>query len=223
MTTSSDRLSASLDQVWHFFAAGGWYMLPIVLCSLAAATVVIFKALELTARHVMPRPLCSVLEQAATAGLPALRQALRAHPSVLSHICNQALRSTHRSQADAERATEAYAREEISRLERGIPTLEVLFTIAPMVGLIGTVSGLVTIFRTFGARAAGPDQAALISQGISEALNTTIAGLAVAVPCYFFQSYFSRRLETMALRMSTLTLGLIHAAYAHAPGETDAP
>jgi biopolymer transport protein ExbB len=89
----------------------------------------------------------------------------------------------------------------------------VIFTIAPLLGLIGTVTGLVTIFGSFGTKAPGPEQAQMIAKGISEALNTTIAGLAVAVPAYIFQSFFSRKLEGLALRMSTLTTGLISAAY----------
>ena len=215
--TTPGSFQESLEKVWHFFAVGGWYMLPIVLCSFAAMTLIIFKFLDLRKSAVVPGELCRTLgkvEEMISAGkLAELNRSIRSHDSVLSRICQHALLSTHSSKESAERSTEALAREEVSHLERGIPALEVIFTVAPMVGLIGTVSGLVTIFGTFGSRAAGPDQAALISKGISEALNTTIAGLAVAVPCYIFQSYFARKLETMALRMGTLTTGLISAAY----------
>ena len=192
-------------------------MLPIVLCSMVGVTLVIFKFLDLRSSVVAPPELCATLtrvEELVEAGkLAELNRSIHRNESVLSRICEHALLTTHTSKESAERSTEGMAREEISRLERGIPGLEVIFTIAPMVGLIGTVGGLVSIFGTFGARAAGPDQAALISKGISEALNTTIAGLAVAVPCYIFQSYFSRRLETLALRMANLANGLISAVY----------
>jgi biopolymer transport protein ExbB len=180
-------------------------------------TLIIFKFLDLRTGNIIPQNLCrslqSAQDMASTGQLTELQRALRTNKSVLSRICQHALLSTHGDKASAERSTEAMAREEVSHLERGIPALEVIFTIAPMVGLIGTVGGLVSIFGSFGSRSGGPEQAALISKGISEALNTTIAGLAVAVPCYIFQSYFSRRLEKQALRMGTLTTGLISAIY----------
>ncbi len=221
---SPDSFQASLQKVWHFFETGGWSMVPIVLCSFAAVTLVIFKFLDLRTANVAPKELCRTLgrveDMIAAGKLQELNRSIRTQDSVLSRICQHALLGTHRSKESAERSTESMAREEVSRLERGIPALEVIFTIAPMVGLIGTVGGLVSIFGSFGARGAGPDQAALISKGISEALNTTIAGLAVAVPCYIFQSFFSRKLEALALRMGTLTNALISAVY---QTETDAP
>lgn len=207
----------SLDRVWHFFETGGWFMLPVVLCSFVAVMLTSMKFFDLRVSAVVPEPLAEKLahvEELAAAGkLSDVTRSLRDNESTLARIARHALLPTHGSREEAEKSTEAVGREELSRLERGIPGLEVIFTIAPMLGLIGTVSGMVRIFGTIGARAAGPEQAQLISRGISEALNTTIAGLAVAVPCYIFQSYFTRRLERLALRTGTLTTGLIHAAY----------
>lgn len=206
-----------LQTVWNFFYTGGWFMLPIVICSFAALTIVVFKFIHLRREAILPRKLAAVLEEVEdyiSAGrLVEINRALRTQDSPCARICRHALLSSHASKEDAERSTEVMAREEISRLETGIPALEVIFTIAPLLGLIGTVSGLVRIFGAFGGQGVGPDQAQFISMGISEALNATIAGLVVAVPCYFFQSFFLRKLEALALRMSTLTTGLIHAAY----------
>ena len=207
----------SLDRVWHFFETGGWFMLPVVLCSFVAVTLTIMKFYDLRVSAVVPEPLAEKLahvEELAAAGkLSDVTRSLRENESSLARIARHALLPTHGSREEAEKSTEAVGREELSRLERGIPGLEVIFTIAPLLGLIGTASGMVRIFGSFGERTPGPEQARLISLGISEALNTTIAGLAVAVPCYIFQSYFARRLEGLSLRMGTLTTGLIHAAY----------
>lgn len=211
------QLHDGMQAVWHFFETGGWYMVPILICSLVAVMVVFMKFIDLRRSFIAPveldRKLSEVEDLVATGRLEEISQSLRRHDSVLARISRHALLPTHGSKEEAEKSTETLAREEISRLERGIPLLEVIFTIAPLLGLIGTVSGMVHIFGSFGAKAAGPEQAMLISRGISEALNTTIAGLVVAVPCYIFQSYFSRKLEGLALRMATLTTGLIQAAY----------
>ncbi len=225
LAESSGSFSGSLQAVWHFFRAGGWFMAPILICSLGAAGLVIFKFLELQRKLVIPPQLERSLENvdalAAAGRLGDLERQLRGDESVLGRICRTALFGRHPSREEATAVTESLAREEVSRLERGIPALEVIFTVAPLLGLIGTVGGLVGIFGTFGSRAQTTEQSALIAQGISEALNTTIMGLAVAVPTYFFQSFFSRRVESLALRMGTLTTCLINAACRNRNSGTD--
>ncbi|MBP7948407.1 MAG: MotA/TolQ/ExbB proton channel family protein [Verrucomicrobiales bacterium] len=206
-----------LHSVWHFFTSGGWFMAPIIACMFTAAVLVIFKFLDLRREATAPKALQRLLERAETlaaAGrLAEVERFARDSETPLARICRQAILVDHDSKDAAARSTEALAREEISRLERGIPALEVIFTIAPLLGLIGTVSGLVVIFGSFGAKASVADQSRFISAGISEALNCTIAGLLVAVPAYIFQSHFARRIEALALRMNTLATGLLNAAY----------
>lgn len=217
LAESAGSFSESVKSVWHFFSSGGWFMAPIAACSLAAAALVILKFLELKREQIVPAALERTLENAGALGeagrLSELERQLRGDESVLGRICRAVLFGRHPTRHDAERVAESLAREEVSKMERGVPALEVIFTVAPLLGLIGTVGGLVSIFSTFGSRAQTTEQSALIAQGISEALNTTIMGLAVAVPTYFFQSFFARRVEKLALRMGTLITGLLNAAY----------
>lgn len=215
-------LQRTLSALWNFFYVGGWFMLPIIICSFIALIAVILKWIELRRANVISPELERSLESLTVATLPFATERIRTDESTLGEICRQAILVEHDSREDAERSTESLAREKVFRLERGIPALEMVFTIAPLLGLIGTVSGLVTIFGTFGTKATGPQQAAFIAKGISEALNCTIAGLAVAVPSYMFSSHFARKLETLSLRMGTLTTNLINAAYRILP-ESVAP
>ena len=100
---------------------------------------------------------------------------------------------------------EATAREEVVKMQFGMPMLEVVITIAPLLGLLGTVSGLVTVFGLVGSSSAmeNPDPAKMAA-GIGEALYTTIGGLVVAVPVVIAHSYFNKRIERMAARMEVL-------------------
>src|SRR4029450_5934953 len=107
-----------------------------------------------------------------------LQQALLHDRSVLGAITRAGLLSNHPDLSAAARAAEACGREEVAEMERGISIMEVIFTIAPMLGLIGTVSGLVRIFGNFGDGAHDAAAAEQIAGGIAEAMNTTIAGLA---------------------------------------------
>jgi biopolymer transport protein ExbB len=93
------------------------------------------------------------------------------------------------------------ARRELVRLERGLIVLEVVTGIAPLIGLIGTVSGLVHVFSGLGVSGASDTKG--VALGISEALNCTIFGLSIAVPALIGFSYFSKKVEVMSVEMES--------------------
>ena len=95
----------------------------------------------------------------------------------------------------------AYARLEVSRMERGMFLLEVVIGAAPLLGLLGTVTGLTQVFGGFSAATGLPEPAAFI-QGIALALNTTIIGLAVAIPALAAHAFLTRRVDALAARLS---------------------
>ncbi len=215
----SHTLPVMLLSVLDTDIPGGWSILPILLCSLVAVGIIIYKALDLRWTEIIPQRLESALEQVAmapptrTAELEQLQQLLRKDQSVLGRLCRHALRPEHASRDEAARATESLAREEVLTLENWVPSLEVIFTIAPMIGLMGTANGMMVIFQNFGGRGQSVEQAQLIARGISEALICTLAGLGVAVVAYIFSSYFTRKVERLANRMASLVNGLVSVAF----------
>lgn len=218
----SDNFNSSLASLIEFFRTGGWFIAPIVICWFISLTVIIWKALDLRRRLIIPPDLAAELENVAAhldAGrFPALQSTIQKDPSPLALICRAAIAPQHQNIDSATRAAETTAREEISRLERGIPVLEIIFTIAPMLGLIGTVSGLVKIFSSLGTgNGQTAEQAQAIALGIAEAMNTTIAGLVVAVPALIAQVLYSRHLERLALRLSTLVTNFLETCWSHVP------
>ena len=98
------------------------------------------------------------------------------------------------------------------KLENGMGVLEVVITISPLLGLLGTVSGLVSVFATLGDAGDSADPT-LIAAGIAVALNTTVAGLIVAVIMVMLHSYFTRRLERIAARIEVIAAHLLHEFY----------
>ena len=207
----------SLAKVWNFFVTGGWFMLPLIVCSVILLAVIVWKMLDLRMDRIVPDDLAARLHEAgaltAAGKFGTLQQALLHDRSVLGVIARTALLSNHPDQAAAARAAESCGREEVAGMERGISAMEIIFTIAPMLGLIGTVSGLVRIFSSFGDGAKDATAAREIAAGIAEAMNTTIAGLAVAVPALIAQVCFSRKVERCALRMSTLVNNTLDAVW----------
>lgn len=194
-----------IDQAWNFFAVGGFFMVLLGLTSLVAVTVILFKFLSLRRDHVLPPRLERVIDRLGdrTAGndsMAVLTTEARAGRCSLGRLGAVALRHAGEDREQMTRAVEASAREEILRLQLGLPMLEVVITVAPMLGLLGTASGLVVVFDDFGVSS----DPASITRGIARALNTTIVGLAIALPCVVAHSYFDRRIERFIARLEVL-------------------
>ncbi|NWK54217.1 MotA/TolQ/ExbB proton channel family protein [Verrucomicrobiaceae bacterium N1E253] len=200
--------------VWGFFSQGGWFMIPILLCSIIAVAVIVFKLMTVSKALVMPDKLVSEVEQIESyleAGhLNHLDQIFSAGDTALARLCDVALHNAGRREGKVQEAVQSAAREEIVKMHAGMSALEVVITIAPLLGLLGTASGLVVVFAHVGQSA---DHAS-VGQGISIALNTTVAGLAVAVPTVIAHSHFNRKIETMAARLEVI-MGKVISAFHH--------
>ncbi len=189
-------------------------MLLIILCSVLALMVIVYKLLTLTKASVVPGRLAGEVELVGTHHesdqLERLRSEFREGGSSLARLCDVAMRNEDRPLREAKEAVQASAREEIVRMNAGLPILDVVITVAPLLGLLGTASGLVVIFGNTEDLTSGANNAK-IGAGIARALGTTIAGMVVAVPSVVAHSYFTRKIETMAARLEVLLGEIIGA------------
>lgn len=203
------------NQVREFLINGGPFMAAIILCSIVALAVTVMKLMTLRKDRIIPDKMVSEVERfdeyLENDNLAELEGEFRAGNHVLSRLCMVAIRNAGRSQIEVQEAVQSSAREEIVKLNGGLPVLEVVITIAPLLGLLGTASGLTIVFREFGADA----DYSQLSKGIAVALSTTIAGLAVAVPSVIAHSYFSRQIETMAARLEVVLSKVVSACHQH--------
>ncbi len=196
-----------------FFVQGGFFMAILLVVSIAAGTVIILRSAALRERSILPPALAEEVERLQPGDdLDKLERLISRHPSALARVLNTLLQHLTWSRAEAVEAVQTRARHEVARLESGLVVLEITTGIAPLLGLLGTLSGLVGIFA-----AVGTDPVA-VARGIAQALNTTIVGLAVAVPSLITFNYFQRRIEVMAVEMESLVADLIVKCYP--PGAT---
>lgn len=209
------------EKLWDFLISGGIFMGFIVICSFVALAVSIHRLMSLRWRSVLPRELVERIERAELdfrQGRAAeLFRMLEESDSSVGRIGMVAMLPEHGNREEAHIAVEATAREEVVRLQTGLSALEVVITIAPLLGLLGTVSGLVSVFSALGADSNVTDPSA-IAGGIAEALNTTIGGLAVAVPTVIVHSYLQKRIEAFAARLEILMSHLLNAFHRHGGG-----
>jgi biopolymer transport protein ExbB len=180
-------------------------------------TVIVLRALALRRHMVMP-PLVEreveIIEPGDEDAANRLARLVRHDYSALGRIIDTGLHHLNWPKSENLEAVQTRARREIVRLESGIFILEVVVGIAPLLGLLGAVSGLVSVFAAFGADAAAQDPHG-IAKGISEALSTTIVGLSIAIPSLIAYSYFTKKVETMAAEMETLVADLLAKCYYH--------
>lgn len=206
----------TLGNLWFFLHSGSWFMWPIVLCSIIALTVIVYKCFSLSRNRLIPEALARKVEQIETylesGHMEELEEAFNQGESALARLCAVAMHHAGRTQGEVQQAVEASAQEEVVGMESGMPALEVIITIAPLLGLLGTVSGLVLVFANVGNGA----DAGRVGQGIAMALNTTVAGLVVAVPTVIAHSHFDRKIATMSARLEVLLGKVTSACHQHA-------
>lgn len=213
---ASTSPAEAVKTTWAFLEKGGVFMIPLVLTSIAGMCAVLYKFLSLARSRVLPDPLVRQLDRfqelAATDRLDPVLNEISKGESTLARLADVAVRHRGRPQRDIILAVESSAREETARLHAGIGVIDTVTTIAPLLGLLGTASGLVTIFE-------GLSDAAnymAIARGIAEAMTTTIAGLAIAVPGVIAHGYFTRRIDVFTARLESLLAEL--ANFCQKPG-----
>jgi biopolymer transport protein ExbB len=206
---------ASALEIYEFFARGGFFMILLLICSFVSVTVIVLRGLALRRKFVVPPEIekeIDELRQDDQDGISRIGRLVRNDHSAMGRIVGTALHHLGWPKSENVEAVQTRARHEIVRLESGMFVLEVIVGIAPLLGLLGAVSGLVKVFAAFGDNAAASDPH-LIAKGISEALSTTIVGLAIAIPSLIAYSYFSKKIETMSAEMESVVADLLAKAY----------
>lgn len=210
---------SGIQLVWDFLATGGFVMALLVLCSMAAIGASILAWLQLREHIIMPNSVISQLRSipnyALKGDIRPLQEFLEKDGSMLSRLGSMAISGAFTSKQECHAACDIKAREEIHHLERGIPLLEVMVSVAPLLGLLGTTAGLVGMFSAFGTGGDGGPDTAAIAHEIGVALRCTIAGLFVAVPSVLLHTYFTRRLDALAVRIESVMQETIQHFYQH--------
>lgn len=207
------QIPEALQSFTSFFTKGGLFMWPLLLCSVVSLTTIILRTFALREKNVLPLVIESEMERLVP-GASAERLARIVHhdTSSLARIVRVALSHLRWPRSENVDAVQTRARYEMVRLERGLVILEVIVGIAPLLGLIGTVSGLIHVFASLGLSTGAAD-AKQIALGISEALSTTIFGLGIAVVTLIAFVYFSKKVEVLSVEIESLVTDLLSKCY----------
>lgn len=178
--------------------SGGWLMVPILLCSIIAAAICGERLWSLQRRRVLPANLLArTWTSLKNNEIDAQRLRDLRTGSALGSVFAAGIANTRRGR-DVIKQAMTEATDQVSHeLERYLTALGIIASISPLLGLLGTVWGMIDVFSEL--MAAGAGNAGLLAGGISKALITTAAGLSVAIPALMFHRFFQRRVDELVV------------------------
>ncbi|MCB1649397.1 MAG: MotA/TolQ/ExbB proton channel family protein [Pseudomonadales bacterium] len=198
--------------VVEIIKSGGWLMLPIILCSIVAIAIIIERFWTLSAARISPRyTLGQVWTWIKNNELNAARLRELRLASPLGQILAAGLVNSKYGRAAMTVSIEQAASQVIHDMERYLNTLGIIAAITPLLGLLGTVLGMIDVFTEIMIQGTGNANA--LAGGISQALITTAAGLCVAIPTYMFHRLFMRRVDTLVLNLEQESIKLVDALH----------
>ena len=195
--------------MFELISSGGWLMVPIILCSVISVAIIIERLWTLKKDNVAPADLVVDLEhlleqhQLTEASLEELE-----HSSYLGRILVAGLCVPNQTPAEIRRSIEEAGRHVVHELEKYLNALGTIAAITPLLGLLGTVIGMIKVFAAITAVGVGNPQ--ILAGGISEALITTAAGLSVGIPSLMFHRYFKGKINELTVDMEQHALRLLN-------------
>lgn len=186
--------------MYEFIVQGGTVMYILLAASVLALTIIFERAWSLRRSVVLPAKVIEDIEEAVRSGdVDAAVQMCGDHNTAMSRILWVALNNRGVQRGVMKEILEEVGRQEVAHLERYIGVLGVIAAISPLLGLLGTVLGMIEVFQVISIEGVG--KADILAGGISTALNTTAAGLSVAIPALVAYRYFESRVNSFVIEI----------------------
>ena len=179
-----------------------FFYTALILTSIVAVTVIIERGIALRWEKTIPSAVAEGVQSYQSAhDIGRLQATCEQYPSPLSRLLLFATEHLNWPKTENTQLLETRARHEVTRLERGLVVLEIIVGIAPLLGLVGTIYGLIVLFGSWHQNSA---ETAKFAQGISLALRATLMGLLIAIPALIGWSYYSKKVENLSVEMESL-------------------
>ncbi len=188
--------------------SGGWLMLPIILCSIISISIIAERFWSLRRDKVLPRHLVAEVWNRVKQGkFKKIDMELLGKQSALGRILVAGILCRGENRDRIKEGIEERGREVVHELERFLDTLGTIAAISPLLGLLGTVIGMISVFTAITTHGVG--NPAALASGISQAMITTAAGLTVAIPSLVFYRYFRRRVDSIVVEMEREAIKMV--------------
>jgi biopolymer transport protein ExbB len=196
--------------MFELFERGGFMMYPLILSSLLMVAVIIERILSLRKKKIIIPEIINIVEQLKSLkDIDLAKNICSKYKGPLPNLIQLALTSSEQKESpEIKELIEEQGRQEIRHLEKWLVVLDTIAVIAPLMGLLGTVLGMIKVFNVIKEQGIG--QAAALAGGIYEALFTTVTGLFIAIPALIFFNYFTHKAEDFVLDIEKYCNNLIH-------------
>ena len=197
-----------MEDTWFMLQRGGIIMIPLLLCSIIALGIVIDKLITLRKKRIIIPEIVNVIENIkSTADVDLAKSICKKNKGAFSNIVQIGLKNSELPKDEMKEMFLDQGRQEARTLERGLGILETIAAIAPLLGLLGTVIGMIKVFNVISVQGVGKAEA--LSGGISEALITTVVGLSIGIPTLVFYNFFTDKAENIILDIEKFSNDLV--------------
>jgi biopolymer transport protein ExbB len=208
--------------VFEIVKSGGWLMFPIILCSIVAFAIIGERLWSLQRKRILPKHLVAQIWHMQSKGHISAEQVSSVrNSSPLGRVLAAGLSNVNNSREVMKESIEETGRHVVHELERYMNSLGTIAAITPLLGLLGTVIGMIKVFSVITSQGVG--NPAVLAGGISEALITTAAGLSVAIPCLMAHRYFRGLIDSLVVYMEQEAIKMVEVIHGERPAETPAP
>ena len=189
--------------------SGGFMMIPLLITSVIGVAIILERFILLRRKKVIPEDLLLTISHLKNEGdFQNLRNLCVSKPSAFPNLIVDCIDNRDLNREELKEYMEDQGRHGVRELQRGLGALEAIGGTAPLMGLLGTIFGMIKVFQTINNMGVGQTKA--LSGGISEALITTATGLIIAIPVLLFYYYLNSRVEDYILQIEKHLLVLIH-------------
>jgi biopolymer transport protein ExbB len=217
--------------VYEIIKAGGWLMWPLILCSVISIAIITERFWALRRGRILPKYVVAQIwtwykrNELTNESIQSLREG-----SPLGRVLAAGLMNRHHSRAVMKESIEEAGRLEVHEMERFLNTLGTIAAVAPLIGLLGSVVGLMEVFSSMTTHGVGNPQA--LGAGISKIMIATASGLAVAIPSLIFYRYFQGLVDEIAMLLEQEAIKMVEvlqgerereAGLTHQQGESRSP
>ncbi len=197
-----------MNEAWIFFQRGGIVMIPLLLCSVTALTLIIERSIVLRRKKILVPEIINVIETIQKPEDVHLALSIcNKTNGAFANIVQVALENRGLPRAEIKELITDQGRQEVRSLQRGLTVIETIAGIAPLLGLLGTVTGMIKVFNVITQQGLGQTQT--LSAGISEALITTVVGLTIGIPSLVVYNYFADKADNLILDIEKYTSKLM--------------
>lgn len=201
-----------------------FFIILLVIASIVGLAFIVERGLALRWQKVLPPQVEEAVNSfQVNRDIRYLEETCRQYPSPLSRLLLLASEHRHWTKADNAETLQTKARHEVVQLERGLVILEIVVGIAPLLGLVGTIYGLIMLFGGMGGAEAASGANSQVAAGIALALRATLMGLLTAIPSLIGWSYFNKKVETLTVEMESVCDLFLRSLYRESETSTAKP